>query len=395
MHRCSSCDVCVHAHCALSVGIAVQCGGFTCGSCSLPDAASSSGCIVCMRKTPSKSVCVSIPVAGEAAGVSLVHAPCLMLSRCHRLSPPHALPFAPTTLAFAPTTLAHLQPTLATSASRCFVCRAEGGQMVPCAHATCGKYVHASCAADLKLVWLATARDYSASGDGPSKMLAACSMKHMKQDHVFCTCMRPYDAQGSTMVQCDDCRGWFHCNCLGIEDKEDELNQLQSKQFRCSECAAKVSQSPPLHAPIFMCDVRRQWSHAAILLPPKSAPPCLDVALPLCNQHDAVAAVAADMLLLILRSSDVKTVPDLQSATCIGCLTPLRPHQLNGNAIFSTIARKLCIPCRSMRQSLLYLCVPSHPSSFTAACSMHPKIRAIFAQFAAADVAAAQLWHSQ
>jgi hypothetical protein len=84
---------------------------------------------------------------------------------------------------------------------------------------------------------------------------------------VFCTCLQPYDAQGSTMVQCDDCRGWFHCDCLGIDDKEDELNQLQSKQFRCCECAAKVSQAPPLHAPIFMCDVRRQWSHAAVQLP--------------------------------------------------------------------------------------------------------------------------------
>ena len=138
--------------------------------------------------------------------------------------------------------------------------------MQQCMHATCGKLLHASCAADLKLVWFATARDYC-GGNGASKMFTACSIQHVKQDQVFCTCLRPYDTQGSTMVQCDDCRGWFHCDCLGIDDKEDELNQLQSKQFRCCECGAKVSQAPPLHAPIFMCDVRRQWSHAAVQLP--------------------------------------------------------------------------------------------------------------------------------
>jgi hypothetical protein len=132
-----------------------------------------------------------------------------------------------------------------------------------------------------------------------------------------------------------------------------------------------------------------------VLLPPKTAPPSLDVAAPLNNQHDAVAAVAADMLLLILRSSQVKTMPDLQIATCIACLSPMRAHETSGNSIFSTLCRRLCIPCRSMRQSLLYLCVPSHSSSLSAMCNMHPNIRAIFAQFSGADSASAQRWHSQ
>jgi hypothetical protein len=389
MHRCSSCDVCVHAHCALSIGLAIQGNCFTCASCSLPEVARSSGCIICMRKLPSKTVCVSIPVTGADADVSLVHAPCLMLSRFHRLAAPNALPFAPSLRSIT------LQPTTDTPPSRCFICRAEAGQMLICAHASCGKLVHASCAADFKLVWLATARDYGACGDGPLKMAVACSMKHIKQDQVFCTCLRPYNTQGSTMVQCDDCRGWFHCDCLGIEDKEDELNELQSKQFRCSECAAKVSQAPPLHPPIFMCDVRRQWSHARVLLPPKSTPPSLDAALPLSNQHDAVSAIAADMLLLILRSSERTAMPDLQTATCIACLAPMSPHEISGNSVFSTLGHRLCIPCRSLRQSLLYLCVPAHSSSRITACHVHSKVRAIFAQFSDTDVACAQRWQSQ
>lgn len=268
-------------------------------------------------------------------------------------------------------------------------------------HATCGKLVHVSCAADLKLVWFATVRDYSACGDGASKMFTACSIQHVKQDQVFCTCLRPYDTQGSTMVQCDDCRAWFHCDCLGIDDKEDELNELQAKQFRCAECAAKLSQASPLHPPIFMCDVRRQWSHAKVLLPPKSNAVTLHLQLPLSSQHAALSAIAADMLLLILRTSHTDVIPDLRNPTCVACLSPLLIHDTASNPLFSTIARRLCAHCRNARQFLLYFCVPAPSCTVSLNCTMHPKARAVMEQACSAfcaspacdESATAQQWH--
>jgi hypothetical protein len=259
-------------------------------------------------------------------------------------------------------------------------------------HASCGKSVHASCAADFKLVWFATARDYSHRSDGPSKIFVACSMKHVKQDQVFCSCLRPYLPQGSTMVQCDDCRGWFHCDCLGIDDSEDDLDQLQSKQFRCSECAAKFLQTPAVHPPIFMCDVRRHWFHAAVSTPPKSSAPSLDPSLPLSNQQDVVAAIAADLLLLITQPPKSLAFPELTSPTCLACLLPTISLDSTSSTIFSTISHRLCNSCRSLRQSLLYFCVPSAHCSSITDYPVHSKAYAVVAQTARALVAPEELF---
>jgi hypothetical protein len=264
---------------------------------------------------------------------------------------------------------------------RCVVCRAESGQMLQCSHAACGKSVHASCAGDLKLVHLATAHDYSADGAGPSKLFVACSMKHVKQDQVYCTCLKPYASQGSTMVQCDDCRAWLHCDCLGIDDKEDELNELQSKQFRCPECSAKLCQVLPLRAAVLMCDVRRQWSHAPIHLPPKFSAPSLLPAMPPSSVQDAVTAIAADMLLLILQTSQSTEAPDLRSATCVACLSAIGTSGVAG-AVFSTLTRRLCASCCGVRQSLLYLCVPAAGGPLKIDSPIHPKALQVISQTA-------------
>jgi hypothetical protein len=394
MHRCISCDVCVHAHCAYSLGLVCDGNQFKCGSCGCSDGAVDSSCVICKRKSHSKTVCVCIPVLCGSGSTSLVHAPCLMLSRIHRLAPPPALPMPCPALL-----MLHLDDS---ATSRCCICRTQGGEMQQCMHATCGKLLHASCAADLKLVWFATARDYC-GGNGASKIFTACSIQHVKQDQVFCTCLRPYDTQGSTMVQCDDCRAWFHCDCLGIDDKADDLEEMQSKQFRCAECSAKLSQSSPLHHPVFMCDVRRQWSHAKVYLPPKAGAPSLDLVLPLSGQSHAVSAVAADLLVLILQTSKAAAIPDLRSPTCIACLSALLPHDISHNSLFSTISRRLCIPCRCMRQSLLHLCVPAPSCTITTESAMHSKARLVVEQVvdalaaapASVDFASARRWQKQ
>jgi hypothetical protein len=390
MHRCLSCDVCVHAHCAHALGLACEENQFKCGSCSLPEVAASCSCLICMRKASTRTVCVGVPVACGAAGVFLVHAPCLILSRIHRLAPPASLPMRSPAAIF-------LRPAAdpASGGARCCICRTEGGEMQQCMHATCGKLVHASCAADSKLVWFATARDYSARSDGSCKIFTACCIQHVKQDQVFCTCLRPYDTQGSTMVQCDDCRAWFHCDCLGIDDEEDDLNELQSKQFRCAECAAKLSLALPLHPPIFMCDVRRQWSHSKMLLPPRLNAPSLHSELPLSSQHEAVSAIAADALLLILQTSKTTSISDLRSATCVACLLPLDLYDVTAKSLFSTISRRLCSACRCARQSLLYLCVPAPSSTICLEYPMHPKAHAVVEQAAAALAASATVANIQ
>jgi hypothetical protein len=372
MHRCTSCEICAHVHCARSLGLLCDGHPFKCGGCNFSEAAAASCCLICMRKASSKTVCAFVPVTVDGSDMSLVHAPCLILSRTHRLAPPSALPMR------SPSAIMS-NPAPDCISSRCCVCRAEVGEMQQCMHVACGKSVHASCAGDLKLVWFATARDYSAGGDGPSKMFMACSMKHVKQEQVFCTCLKPYDTQGSTMIQCDDCRAWFHCDCLGVDDKEDELNELQSKQFRCPECAAKLAQAPPLHHPVFMCDVRRQWSHAPILLPPKFNAPSLASGMSLSSQQDAVTAIAADMLLLILRTSHSTDIPDLKEPTCVACLAVIGPGDIAGS-VFSTLSRRLCVSCCSMRQSLLYLCLPGTISSPHKELPMHPKALLVIAQ---------------
>lgn len=372
MQRCASCDACVHFHCARALGLPCDVQLFKCGACSSSEASAASCCMICLRKLSSKTVCVVIPVIGSDSGAAFVHAPCLLLSRSHRLAPPPALPLA------SPAAISR-HPVVESAGARCCVCRGESGEMQPCMHVGCGKCVHASCAGDLKLLWLATARDRSAFVDGPTKLFTACSMKHIKQDQVFCTCWRPYDPQGSTMIQCDDCRGWFHCDCLAIDDKEDELDALQAKQFRCPECIAKVSQAQCLHPPVFMCDVRRQWSLAPMLLPPKpSAPPQLS-ALPLTSQPDVVSALTADMLLLILQTPQSNSVRDLRVPTCVACLAPVG-HRVSSAAMFSTLARRLCAACCTARQTLLYLCVPTTCSSLDTQSPVHPKALLVLSQ---------------
>jgi len=383
MQRCASCDACVHCHCAAALGLSCEGNWSKCGNCSFPKVAATSNCLVCLRKLSSKTVCLAMPVTrSDSTDVSLVHVPCLMLSRIYRLAPSSSMPLS------SPAEIIMHAAVEPPSSSRCGVCRGEDGEMQLCMSATCGKSVHASCAADLKLTWFATARDYSARGDGPSKILFACSMKHVKQDHVFCTCLKPYDTQGSTMVQCDDCRAWFHCDCLGIDDNEADLNELQSKQFRCPECAAKVSQAPPLRPPIFMCDVHRHWSHARVLQPSKPNVPSLDSDLPISSQCAVVAAVAADALLLVLQTSKMAGTPDLRLPVCIACLLPISPHDISHNSIFSVLSRRLCNGCRATQQALMYFCAPNSSCALSSHHLLHPLVRAVVPQSSSALTAA-------
>lgn len=59
-----------------------------------------------------------------------------------------------------------------------------------------------------------------------------CSERRMTEtEQVTCICSRGDDGTG--MVQCDSCRGWYHLSCLDIED-EDELPETWHC-FRCTK----------------------------------------------------------------------------------------------------------------------------------------------------------------
>lgn len=47
----------------------------------------------------------------------------------------------------------------------------------------------------------------------------------------FCGCDDEFDDDGTDWVECEKCKQWFHCACIGIED-EDEASFF----FECDKC---------------------------------------------------------------------------------------------------------------------------------------------------------------
>ena len=125
-------------------------------------------------------------------------------------------------------------------------------------------------------------------------------------------------------------------------------------------------------------------SFAKVLQPPISIAPSIDPELPLSSQCPVVAAVAADLLLLISQDAKLAVTPDLKHPCCIACLSPFSAEYSSHNPIFSFLSRRLCSICRSLHQSLVHLCVPSSACSLDPNDDMHPLSRSVLVQTAAA-----------
>ncbi|KAF9205598.1 PHD finger protein 3 [Haplosporangium sp. Z 27] len=55
---------------------------------------------------------------------------------------------------------------------------------------------------------------------------------------VYCYCQKPDD--GEVMIQCDNCRQWFHGACVDITDEIAELMRLKNEKFFCDPCIEKL-----------------------------------------------------------------------------------------------------------------------------------------------------------
>ncbi|KAF9168012.1 PHD finger protein 3 [Actinomortierella ambigua] len=55
---------------------------------------------------------------------------------------------------------------------------------------------------------------------------------------VYCYCQQPDD--GEVMIQCDNCRQWFHGACVNITDEDAERIVLSNSKFFCSTCEEKL-----------------------------------------------------------------------------------------------------------------------------------------------------------
>ncbi|KAF9927454.1 hypothetical protein FBU30_003253 [Linnemannia zychae] len=55
---------------------------------------------------------------------------------------------------------------------------------------------------------------------------------------VYCYCQKPDD--GNVMIQCDNCRQWFHGACVDITEEIAEMMELKNEKFFCEPCEEKV-----------------------------------------------------------------------------------------------------------------------------------------------------------
>ncbi|KAF9091962.1 PHD finger protein 3 [Mortierella sp. AD031] len=55
---------------------------------------------------------------------------------------------------------------------------------------------------------------------------------------VYCYCQKPDD--GNVMIQCDNCRQWFHGACVDITDETAEMMELKNEKFFCEPCDERV-----------------------------------------------------------------------------------------------------------------------------------------------------------
>ncbi|KAG0032800.1 hypothetical protein BGZ82_006377 [Podila clonocystis] len=66
----------------------------------------------------------------------------------------------------------------------------------------------------------------------PSPPIPAERMTRSKK--VYCYCQKPDD--GEVMIQCDNCRQWFHGACVDITDEIANIMELKNEKYFCEPC---------------------------------------------------------------------------------------------------------------------------------------------------------------
>ncbi|KAF9900191.1 PHD finger protein 3 [Linnemannia zychae] len=73
---------------------------------------------------------------------------------------------------------------------------------------------------------------------GPSGVAPVERMTRSKK--VYCYCQKPDD--GNVMIQCDNCRQWFHGACVDITEEVAEMMELKNEKFFCEPCDERMQE---------------------------------------------------------------------------------------------------------------------------------------------------------
>ncbi|KAI8599317.1 hypothetical protein EDD21DRAFT_380197 [Dissophora ornata] len=81
--------------------------------------------------------------------------------------------------------------------------------------------------------------EYLQSAQGTTVSVATAPVERVtRSKKVYCYCQKPDD--GEVMIQCDNCRQWFHGACVDITDEIAELMELKNEKFFCDPCTEKL-----------------------------------------------------------------------------------------------------------------------------------------------------------
>ncbi|KAF9350980.1 glucokinase [Mortierella sp. AD094] len=85
----------------------------------------------------------------------------------------------------------------------------------------------------------AQSEEYLLNAQGPIPSVVPVPAERVtRSKKVYCYCQKPDD--GEVMIQCDNCRQWFHGACVDITDEIAELMGLKNEKFFCDPCTEKL-----------------------------------------------------------------------------------------------------------------------------------------------------------
>ncbi|KAI7828627.1 hypothetical protein BC939DRAFT_61810 [Gamsiella multidivaricata] len=85
----------------------------------------------------------------------------------------------------------------------------------------------------------AQSEEYLQNAQGVSIVVPSAPAERVtRSKKVYCYCQKPDD--GEVMIQCDNCRQWFHGACVDVTDEIAELMELKNEKFFCDPCTEKL-----------------------------------------------------------------------------------------------------------------------------------------------------------
>ncbi|KAF9364228.1 PHD finger protein 3 [Mortierella sp. NVP85] len=89
----------------------------------------------------------------------------------------------------------------------------------------------------------ALSEEYLQSTQGATTVYPPVSTERVtRSKKVYCYCQKPDD--GEVMIQCDNCRQWFHGACVDVTDEIAEMMELKNEKFFCDPCTELLKARP-------------------------------------------------------------------------------------------------------------------------------------------------------